>query len=77
MTKEEYDEKFSKFKEDTQRIQKENVRKLEIQYKREIREFALHYVALWNACQSLGLNDRQTKGMIEFLINNENKEVGK
>ena len=72
MTKEEYDYAFNKEKE--KRIQKDEVRKLEIKYKRELRDFAIQYVALWNSCQSLGLNDRQTKGMIELLINNQNNE---
>ena len=72
ITKEEYD--MSYIKEKSERIRKDEVRKLEAKYKRELRDFAIQYVALWNSCQSLGLNDRQTKGMIELLINRDNEK---
>ena len=75
MAKEEHDEIFDNYKSLEKR--KEEVRKLELKYKRELRDFAINYVALWNSCQSLGLNDRQTKGMIELLLNNQNNEEGK
>lgn len=67
MTKEEYDKKF--FEEIT--IKKNTTKELEKKYKVLLKDFAIQYVALWNACQSLGLNDRQTKGLIEFILNRE------
>ena len=74
ITKEEYDMEYTR--EKNERIRKEEVRMLETKYKRELRNFAIQYVALWNSCQSLGLNDRQTKGMIELLLKRDNeKEV--
>ena len=55
-------------------INKNEVRILESKSKPLIKDFATQYVALWNVCQSLGLNDRQTKGCIELLINFNNWE---
>ena len=40
---------------------------VEEEYKKTLEEFAIHYVALWNALHSLGLNDKQTKHAIEIF----------
>lgn len=52
--------------------------KLEEDYKKALKDFAKHYVALWNALKSLGLSDPQVKGAISQIYeanNIEPKEV--
>lgn len=33
---------------------------IEEEYRKTLEKFAIHYVAMWDALHSLGLNDRQT-----------------
>ena len=37
-------------------------------YKTNLKDFAIHYVALWNSLRSLGLSDPQIKGAISILF---------
>ena len=37
-------------------------------YKINLKDFAIHYVALWNSLRSLGLSDPQIKGAISILF---------
>lgn len=52
------------------RTEKEKLeaKELEAYYKGTLKEFAKHYVAMWNALESLGLNDRQVKGAIREIF---------
>lgn len=45
---------------------------LETQYKEVLKDFAMHYVAIWNALRSLGLTDPQIKGAISNILEMNN-----
>lgn len=47
--------------------EKQESKELEAYYKGILKEFAKHYVAMWNALESLGLTDRQIKGAIREI----------
>lgn len=46
----------------------EERKKWEEEYKKALKDFAIHYVALWNSLKSLGLSDPQTKGAIAMIF---------
>ena len=50
--------------------EKQEARELEAYYKDALKDFAKHYVAIWNALDSLGLSDRQIKGAISNILEN-------
>ena len=41
---------------------------LEAQYKETLKDFAKHYVAIWNALKSLGLTDPQVRGAVSYIL---------
>lgn len=41
---------------------------LEEMYREALKDFAKHYVAIWNALKSLGLTDPQVKGAISNIL---------
>lgn len=43
-------------------------KELEAYYKGVLKDFARHYVAIWNALDSLGLSDPQIKGAISHIF---------
>lgn len=50
-------------------------KELERYYKKELKDFAKHYVAIWNALRSLGLSDPQIKGAISHILENSGRTV--
>lgn len=46
----------------------EEKKELEEFYKNGLKDFARHYVAMWNALKSLGLSDPQVKGAISQIF---------
>ena len=48
---------------------------LEEFYKKELKDFAMYYVAIWNALDSLGLNDRQKKGAMSDIFFGANEAL--
>ena len=52
--------------------ERQESKELEAHYKEVLKEFAKHYVAMWNALGSLGLTDPQIKGAIGELYNQTN-----
>lgn len=45
-------------------------KELEAEYTKVLKDFAIQYVALWNALKSLGLTDPQIKGAISNILEN-------
>ena len=54
----------------------EEKNKLQDEYKETLKEFAKHYVALWNALDMLGLTNAQIKGVIELILPDGLKQTG-
>ena len=50
---------------DTDKLDK---KELEAYYKDTLKDFARHYVAIWNALKSLGLTDPQVRGAISHIL---------
>lgn len=51
----------------------ENIKKskeLAVEYEKVLKDFAIQYMAIWDALKSLGLTDPQVKGAISSILEN-------
>ena len=47
---------------------REQSKELEKEYVEALRDFAMYYVAIWNALKTLGMTDPQVKGAISYIL---------
>lgn len=47
---------------------REERKKLEEEYKESLKDFAIHYVAMWNALKSLGMSDKQIVASLRIIF---------